>query len=473
MRAGTKNRILKNAAVRLNERSGQSLVFMIVAMVFFIGICGFAVDVGILYLKRAELRRALDAGAVAGMTQLASGSSNDDAKAAAKEIALYNLHESDLTDEDILDFPDPVVTKDASGLKLSMEARIRGKTLFARMIPGLGFDTVPISTDSIAGRRKAVISLVLDRSGSMNFNGGAPIANLRTAAKAFVKTFQTNLDEIAIVVFNTHAQVLRPMGTFATHAELTTLIDTIVATNSTNIGQAVVLGRREIEKVPSNVDVERAMVLFSDGSPNTITVPFLNPREVRAPLQPLPIFPPGSGRRTYTVYEQVQPTSEMAFAGTQPGASASAAIPCSTRNRRDVSDCLDDFTYLDSRGKVRGAEIANINLGSLELMKEFFDLPIIESDYAKSDKTTVYSIGLGNVLPVTADPYQNAWDDDNLKPVLLRRIANAAQAGDPAFTEVPNNPAHPRGMYLETPEENQLSELFLEIAKKIQLRLIK
>ena len=74
------------------------------------------------------------------------------------------------------------------------------------------------------------------------------------------------------------------------------------------------------------------------------------------------------------------------------------------------------------------------------------------------------------------DPYQNVRDDSAIKPIFLRKLANdALSAGDPTFPGYPTNPdeSQPKGVYLQTPDTSDITSLFLEVARRIQMRLTK
>ena len=54
----------------IEETSGAVLVFMAVMLAIFVGLAVMAVDVGKLYVVRADLQAAADAAALAGVSQL-------------------------------------------------------------------------------------------------------------------------------------------------------------------------------------------------------------------------------------------------------------------------------------------------------------------------------------------------------------------------------------------------------------------
>ena len=133
--------------------------------------------------------------------------------------------------------------------------------------------------------------------------------------------------------------------------------------------------------------------------------------------------------------------------------------------------CFFTFAYFDSRLALReGSEdIQFLN----EALQETYDLAIIESDYAKDDGVTVYAVGLGTEDATENDPYQNVFQFQRIKSILLRRLANDAEViNDPPFPSLPNNPTHPLGTYYQTPNPDDLAALFQTVALKLRVRMV-
>ena len=87
-----------------------------------------------------------------------------------------------------------------------------------------------------------------------------------------------------------------------------------------------------------------------------------------------------------------------------------------------------------------------------------------------------YVKALACVDDVGRDPYQDIYNDRTLKTYLMKRVANdPAGAADPCFENpmgtVTTN--QPRGVFLQTDDENDLNPLFQNIARRIQLRLVR
>lgn len=108
------------------------------------------------------------------------------------------------------------------------------------------------------------IYLVLDVSGSMS---GAPIKNLKVAAKEFCKTMlddTTGDNRIAIVTYGTKVQT----HSFSTdYDELAAIIDTFTAKGSTAMYDAL-MAVKEINEKYGNSEASNHVVVMADGLPN-------------------------------------------------------------------------------------------------------------------------------------------------------------------------------------------------------------
>lgn len=142
------------------------------------------------------------------------------------------------------------------------------------------------------GRRQVIMSLVLDRSGSMTSNGGA--AALQSAAPTFVGLFNNLLDQVALVSFADNGEVDVPIG----HNFITPITNSVGAmpfgggTFGTGAGNQPVLSptvgppmsladlQNNSVVVGPTQKVVKVMVYFTDGLMNTVQDNFLCPNQV-------------------------------------------------------------------------------------------------------------------------------------------------------------------------------------------------
>lgn len=100
--------------------------------------------------------------------------------------------------------------------------------------------------------------LVIDKSGSMS---GNPIALARQAAKAAVELLSSR-DQIAIIGFDSQAQVVSEMRSAGERASLQAAIDSLEAGGGTDVFPSMSLGREMLESASAKV---KHMIILSDG----------------------------------------------------------------------------------------------------------------------------------------------------------------------------------------------------------------
>src|ERR1039457_471193 len=193
---------MRNANIVKSDR-GQTIVIFALILPILILFAGLAIDVGLLYVTKAKLTTSVDAACLTGMKNLTLGQTT------AGQLAT-NMFQANFGANP----PTPGVTfpTDTSGnqqVKVTATANVH--TLFMQYLSQ--WASVPVSATAVATRGKLVMSVVLDRSGSMcggtetcgtgviGDNGGEA---LKYAVRQFISNFSNTLDEFAIVPFSVH-----------------------------------------------------------------------------------------------------------------------------------------------------------------------------------------------------------------------------------------------------------------------------
>jgi Flp pilus assembly protein TadG len=189
---------------RDSER-GQITILLAVSLTVLLLFMALAIDVGFAYVTKAKLSKAVDAACLTAMRNLAQGHT----KAGNLAVTSFNANYQQST----LDANTPIVTvgftTDAYGQTLvNVTATATIRTFFMRILPQ--FQTFSVSDSAQATRGKLVMTLVLDRSGSMSTNGGS--SALPPAVTSFVNYFDNDNDEVAMVSFSSNATVDVPIG---------------------------------------------------------------------------------------------------------------------------------------------------------------------------------------------------------------------------------------------------------------------
>jgi Flp pilus assembly protein TadG len=185
---------MRCSTIARSER-GQILVMLALALPLVILFSGLAIDVGLLYVTKAKLSTAVDAACLTGMKNLSLGQ----VTAASLATHVFNANFGDNPPTPAITFP----TDAAGDQQVAVQATATVNTVLMRYLPQ--FATLNVSDGAIATRGKLVMSVVLDRSGSMKNDGGE--AALQSAVPNFVSNFSNTNDEVAMISFASNATV--------------------------------------------------------------------------------------------------------------------------------------------------------------------------------------------------------------------------------------------------------------------------
>jgi Flp pilus assembly protein TadG len=159
---------------RANREDGQILILVVLAALIIVGSAGLAVDVGRLYATKAELSRAVDAAALAGVLEF-NGTAAGLTSAGDKAQAYVTANEPTATSSIVPDGSQSVLRISAS------------KSVRLYFLPIFGIDSASVSARATAGFSNQTLDavMVIDSTYSMY---GAPLANAKDAANNFKDT---------------------------------------------------------------------------------------------------------------------------------------------------------------------------------------------------------------------------------------------------------------------------------------------
>jgi Flp pilus assembly protein TadG len=183
-----------NANAIRSDRGQTIIVFAIVLPILAL-FTGMAIDAGLLYVTKAKLSTSVDAACLTGMKNLVQGQAI--AASLAKNIFDANYGPNP---------PTPTVTfpVDASGnqqVKVTATAPVH--TLFMQYLSQ--WTNVPVSATAVSTRGKLIMSIVLDRSGSMGNDGGETA--LKAAVPEFIDNFNELLDQVGMTSFSSNSTI--------------------------------------------------------------------------------------------------------------------------------------------------------------------------------------------------------------------------------------------------------------------------
>lgn len=395
---------------RRRNAHGQVLVMFVVLLPVLLLFVGLTIDFGVAYVTKSALSKAVDAAALSAMKNIKQGQS----QATALATDAFNANYGSALGRDA---NPPVVnitygTDANNNTVVNVNATATLNTYFLGVLPQ--FKTLAVSSSAQSTRPKLIMSLILDRSGSMNLNGGATA--LPPAVVNFLTYFDDSTDQVAEVSFSTLATVDVSIQT-----NFTSLITNAV--NSMHFGgvtysQGGLLdGQAQINSIATSPgeNVVKAAVFFTDGWANTVE------DTLACPANTLLNFggcaPPEAA---------VGWCSNYGFYNPVTGSGVGCGATTFPSQQTGTSETLNNLNIANE-----AMYRANLTATSM-----------------RQQNIVVYSIGLGN----------------KISEAFLQQVAN-----DPA--SVTYDPAQPEGEAVFAPTPADLDAVFQTIAAKILLRL--
>jgi Flp pilus assembly protein TadG len=464
------------------EERGQMLLWVALAMPILILMTAMAVDMGIIYMTKARLANAVDAAVLTGVKTVAYWTSKDGSvssgQADAQRYAAYmfaaNFGSSAPTQSFAWCPGDPSCPPNTTSLQLRATTKVN--TTFMSYLPQWAQWTV--GATSTAQRGNLVMSLVLDRSGSM-CGGSQPCDSgtgdgggdaLKGAVPAFVQNFAEGTDHIAMISFASNSTVGVPMTQSFTNPVKTAVnamrftggtFGTGAGTNtgwSTSFGPPLSMADNQNSTVtfPAGTAVTKAVVYFTDGLMNTVQDTF------KCPATTLLNY--GGHDSPDTQVDSLDPRSATTDFGCYGNGCGLSGLPYDTRS--DV--CMNGGPVTTFPSQKFGAQVA---LNRDNVTKEAQYRALYTAGQMRQEtpiSTYIYVIGLGSKIT------------DFCTSAFLSTLANDPDG--PAKYPCPASPARydasmPPGLFLQVPNcpsptcTQSLSQAFQVIAGRILLRL--
>jgi Flp pilus assembly protein TadG len=412
----------------MREQRGQAVIMGAIVLFALLALSGLAIDLGRMFVVRAELAKAVDGAALAGASVLSAGDLR--AQEAAAEYAEMNFEDGFMN---TLGHRFTVSLDHTPGrARVAVQGRAIMETTFMRLV---GLRTVRVPAFAEAERRPLSVALVLDNSFSLSsdYAGVDAIRDLRTASQEFIGYFDDDMDQMALTLFSTGTTVEFPLGhDFSRSIESS--LQGMTTWRKTNLSDAVWEGYEELRN-DENLASFRALVFFTDGRPTAL-------------------------RRVFDV-NGVSYDAVMAGKG-NPSPRPGTGVEDELYRPDHMDDAIDGVKYTAPNFPGTNIPRTSVNLRMLAT-QDVLDAAAA----ARRDGITVYTIGLGN--PNVAE----LWKQPDSE--LLIQMANAPSGFDPrdgsTYTNPNYDPNQPRGDYYFAPNATELASVFDQVARQIVLRL--
>lgn len=258
--------------IKIINRKGQVIILVTLAVVLLLLFVGLALDSGIGYVVKAKLNSAVDAAAIAAGRSL-SGGDTAAATAAANKFFSANFPAGYLRAR-VTSGPNTDVSVDANGRwHITVTASAEVPTYFLRI---RGNNTFTASARAEAVKRDLDMAFVIDTTDSMS----GVVPQVKSSAVAFVNMFDETSDRMALIHFAYGSVVDDSMNGSSRGFNKSSVISHINSLNYslggfTNFSEAFWRARDQLNGIPAhNRSSLRAIVFFTDGSPNSLSAPF-------------------------------------------------------------------------------------------------------------------------------------------------------------------------------------------------------
>lgn len=261
---------------RGSRRGAATIIFTLMLGTVLIPIIGIAVDGSLMYWAKAKLSTAVDSAALAAGRSLNVGlnltEQIDSATTTGYAYFAANYPTGFLNSTVTGNHPTITITQNGLHTRtITVTASAQVPLYFARIF---GQQSATIAVTGQSQRRDANIVLVLDRSNSMNGNGSC--ATMVSAAKSLVNQFVDGRDRMALVTFQTAANIdYAPSVYFKSGAsKLNDVLGQLKCTGFTSSAHGLYLAYYLIRSVINQPGALNVIVFFTDGQPNGVIAQF-------------------------------------------------------------------------------------------------------------------------------------------------------------------------------------------------------
>ena len=232
---------------------GQALILIAVAFVALVAIVGLAVDLGRIFIALGQLRRAVDAASLAAASQFREGRTITEMTSMADQV--MNLNGVDPINVVVEDCPNAINPGDPALCVTPIRKYVRVTATAGvpmSFLTVIGYNSITISSNSIAEAASIDVVLLIDISESMTYDAVAgdplrdpnqcnpghqcqPFEKVRAAASRFVQRIldlppDQESDRLAFVTFSNGWQAgdmgtqIQPPGWLSTNAEAQAIV---------------------------------------------------------------------------------------------------------------------------------------------------------------------------------------------------------------------------------------------------------
>lgn len=277
----------------LKREDGQLLLAFSTLLTVVALFTGIAIDGGILYVTKAKISTAVDSACLTAVKNLWQGQ----ATATAVATNVFNVNFGDSTVTPTITYP----TDQYGNQQVKVTATANVTTLFIGLLPQ--YKTIPVAAQAVATRGDLIMSIVLDRSGSMcggtnscdsGVTGDSGGVALQSAVPTFIGDFNDATDRVGMLSFASNDAINVPIG-YNFKTTITTAVNGLKFSGGTfgtgagtgsllssTMGPPLSLAQSQVDSITAKPgeNIVKVVVYFTDGLMNTIQDNFACPSTV-------------------------------------------------------------------------------------------------------------------------------------------------------------------------------------------------
>lgn len=239
----------------VSDERGAILALVTLLGLVILGLTGLVVDLGLAYVNKAQISRAVDAGSLAGARSLRAGTMVAENQA----YALAEVNGVSAATGSTVDIG--FGTNEEGESTVWMTASRPMPTIFLR---ALGMDELDVGSSATAAVPPVDLVMVLDQSGSLERNGA--FDDLQEAATQFVQHFDDEIDQLGLVSFQLRAAD-RVMIDHNFTWDVENGIAAMQSDGDTNIGEGLRFAYNQMQLPNVRDRSSKVVVFFTDGRP--------------------------------------------------------------------------------------------------------------------------------------------------------------------------------------------------------------
>lgn len=261
----------------IKKQSGQVIVVFAICIVVLIGSVGLAIDSGMAYMSKAKLNAAVDAAAIAAARAVTKGANQAEQRAyatsAANDFFAANFVNDPMKSGPVLNNVNVDYAQNGR-ITFDLDASAKIPTTFSRVF---GVNAMNINANAETIRKDIDLAFVVQTSWAYEKFPAAAF-DIKAAGKAFLGKLNPVTDRVALIQFNSAAQVHEPFKADQSRGfnrtKMNAQIDAFAFEHKTNLAEGLWRARDQLKRVIKAPSSLRVIVVFTHEAANALSASY-------------------------------------------------------------------------------------------------------------------------------------------------------------------------------------------------------